>query len=83
MSLTIVARLKPMYVCICNAITDSQIREAAEAGADDLWALQNELGVASGCGTCSENASEILSEVRAARINSEFAQPSIYRPRVA
>ena len=41
-----------MYVCICNAITDRQIRRAAKAGVEDLWGLQKELGVASGCGTC-------------------------------
>ena len=39
-----------MYVCICNAITDKQIRQAAESGVRDLWQLQSELGVASGCG---------------------------------
>ena len=37
-----------MYVCICNAITENQIRSAAEAGATDLWHLQSELGVAAG-----------------------------------
>ena len=35
-----------MYICICNAITDKQIRKAAEAGASDLWGLQAKLGVA-------------------------------------
>ena len=35
-----------MYICICNAISDKDIRRAAEAGATDLWALQSELGVA-------------------------------------
>ena len=35
-----------MYVCICNAITDKQIRAAAESGTTDLWGLQAELGAA-------------------------------------
>jgi len=51
-----------MYVCICNAITDKQIRQAAESGVRDLWQLQRELGVASNCGKCKETAIEILSE---------------------
>ena len=69
-----------MYVCICNAITDKQIRKAAEAGATDLWALQAELGVASGCGSCMETAAEILSEVRSQR---RVVTPTIYTPAAA
>jgi len=33
-----------MYVCICNAVTDKQIRQAARSGVEDLWGLQRELG---------------------------------------
>jgi len=69
-----------MYICICNAITDKQIRSAAEAGATDLWALQAELGVASGCGSCKEMASEILHEVRNQR---RVAEPRRYIPAMA
>ena len=69
-----------MYVCICNAVTDSQIRKAAEAGVEDLWDLRRELGVASGCGSCKEMASEILSEVR--REKARF-EPVRYQPNVA
>lgn len=72
-----------MYVCICNAVTDKQIRRAAKAGASDLWALQRELGVATGCGTCKQNASEILGEVRAEARSTSVAQPVLYRPAVA
>lgn len=56
-----------MYVCICNAITDKQIRKAAESGVRDLWQLQRELGVASNCGKCKETAIEILSECKLGR----------------
>jgi bacterioferritin-associated ferredoxin len=65
-----------MYVCICNAITDKQIRKAAKAGTTDLWGLQAELGVATGCGSCKEAASEILAEYR----GRPAPQPSIYTP---
>ena len=68
-----------MYVCICNAITDKQIRKAARAGATDLWALQKELGVASGCGSCMEAASEILAEYR----SRPAPRPMVYTPAVA
>ena len=65
-----------MYVCICNAITDKQIRKAAAAGATDLWDLQRELGVATNCGSCKEMASDILRE-------SAATEPRMYRPATA
>ena len=70
-----------MYVCICNAITDQQIRDAADEGVGDLWALQSALGVATNCGSCKEAASEILRESRktaAARV-----EPRVYIPATA
>ena len=76
-----------MYVCVCNAITDKQIRAAAEGGTTDLWALQAELGVASGCGSCKEVAAEILAEYRRARgrrlAGHPVAQPQVYVPALA
>jgi bacterioferritin-associated ferredoxin len=69
-----------MYVCICNAITDKQIRKAAESGVEDLWGLQRELGVAAGCGSCKEMASDILRENRQAKARFE---PVHYRPAAA
>ncbi len=69
-----------MYVCICNAITDKQIRKAAESGVQDLWGLQRELGVAVGCGACKEMASEILLESREAHA---LGEPVVYEPKVA
>jgi bacterioferritin-associated ferredoxin len=77
-----------MYVCICNAITDKQIRAAAESGTTDLWGLQAELGVAAGCGSCMEMASEILAEYRRPARRSEPARdrapgPQVYVPAIA
>jgi bacterioferritin-associated ferredoxin len=66
-----------MYVCICNAVTDKQIRKAAQAGVEDLWGLQRELGVAVGCGACKEMAAEILGESRRAKARFE---PVRYQP---
>jgi len=69
-----------MYVCICNAITDQQIRQAAKAGIRDFGGLQRELGVAAGCGSCKDVASEILQETRQ---GSRYAEPVIYQPALA
>lgn len=75
-----------MYVCVCNAITDKQIRAAAEAGTTEFWRLQAELGVATNCGSCSEVASEILAEYREKRPavasgrRRRPAKPIVYEP---
>ena len=69
-----------MYVCICNAITDKQIRKAAKSGVRDVWELQRELGVAAGCGSCVEAASDILRE---SRQRHSLAEPVIYQPALA
>jgi bacterioferritin-associated ferredoxin len=69
-----------MYVCICNAITDKQIRQAAESGVANLWELQKELGVASNCGSCKEAAAQILQENRPTR---EKFEPRVYVPSTA
>lgn len=72
-----------MYVCICNAVTDKQIRKAAESGVLDLWSLQRELGVAVACGACKEMASEILHEYREYREARALREPVVYEPKVA
>ena len=69
-----------MYVCICNAVTDRQIRDAAEAGVTNLRDLQSTLGVAAGCGSCKETASELLRETRQRR---KAVMPRIYTPALA
>ena len=56
-----------MYVCICKAVTDREIRKAAAKGADNLYELRESLGVASGCGGCADQAQQILDEAAARR----------------
>jgi bacterioferritin-associated ferredoxin len=56
-----------MYVCICNAITDSEIRQAAAQGATDLQQLKDGLGVATCCGSCESCAVEILQQEASTR----------------
>jgi len=49
-----------MYVCVCNAVREVEIREAVEQGCRELDHLSAELGVGEGCGTCLEYAKAIL-----------------------
>lgn len=53
-----------MYVCLCNAVTERQVRECAEGGACSLDELAASLGVGAGCGRCRECAAQVLAETR-------------------
>ena len=51
-----------MYICICNAITDRQIVQAAEQGARSPDDLAHGLGVGVGCGRCTSCAIALVQE---------------------
>ena len=56
-----------MYVCICNGVTDRDIRQAADAGCRSLAELTMRTGCGATCGTCLDMAAQLLHEARAAR----------------
>ncbi|HEY0178253.1 MAG TPA: (2Fe-2S)-binding protein [Dokdonella sp.] len=49
-----------MYVCLCNAVTDRAIREAAAAGVRTFAELSVRTGCSSCCGSCEDLAREIF-----------------------
>ena len=51
-----------MYVCICNAVTDSDIRNAVGEGVVSMRQLRLSTGCGSTCGSCDEMADEILQQ---------------------
>lgn len=51
-----------MYVCVCNSVTDSDIRAAAERGVATLRDLSRELKVATCCGRCATCAKHVLDQ---------------------
>ena len=51
-----------MYVCICNAVTERAIHEAARRGIATLDALSQSTGCGAGCGSCRELAIMVLDE---------------------
>jgi len=53
-----------MYICVCQAVTDRQIIQAAGNGAKNLRDLRRELLVASECGLCAECARNCLKTAR-------------------
>ena len=59
-----------MYVCICNPVTESDVRVCVSRGACSLTDLQAQLGVALQCGQCASVALAIVEEMTGpARVN--------------
>jgi bacterioferritin-associated ferredoxin len=54
-----------MYICICNAIREKDLRRAACEQSGDAEALYGKLGFAPQCRQCLEDAEQIVSEARA------------------
>ena len=54
-----------MYVCICNGVTERDIRQAAEAGCRTIPELTMRTGAGSNCGSCLDMAAELLASTRA------------------
>ena len=53
-----------MYVCVCLAVTERQIHQAASAGAKTVQDLRRDLGLGSDCGRCTGCARQCLKEAR-------------------
>lgn len=53
-----------MYVCICNAIRECELREAARKVPGDADAVYAALGKTPQCGQCLDDAAMILIEER-------------------
>jgi len=54
-----------MYICVCNAVTERQVKQAVNEGADTMRDLRHRLGVAGECGRCAKCALDCLREHRA------------------
>jgi bacterioferritin-associated ferredoxin len=51
-----------MYVCLCQGVTDGQIRDAILEGCCSYKEVRQTLGVASKCGKCACLAKEVVRE---------------------
>lgn len=51
-----------MYVCVCNAVTDTHIKAAVDEGASTMRDLREKLDVATCCGKCGTCAKQVLNK---------------------
>jgi bacterioferritin-associated ferredoxin len=49
-----------MIVCVCNNISDREIRQAVDLGLSSMDELRRDLGVATCCGKCATYAEEVF-----------------------
>lgn len=49
-----------MYVCMCAAVTEAEVRACARAGARSLEDVAEACAAGTGCGSCHERVHTIL-----------------------
>lgn len=62
-----------MYICVCNAVTERDIRHCAKLGCS-LEDLRDQLGVGTGCGKCTQATKAILREECSCNSESPWLQ---------
>lgn len=65
-----------MYVCVCNGVTDKQIRQACDEGVTTFSGLQKQLKVATCCGRCRDCANSLVEEHLAQQLPLLSAAPA-------
>ncbi|MBA5639238.1 (2Fe-2S)-binding protein [Duganella sp. LX20W] len=72
-----------MIVCVCNNISDREIRQAVELGLRTMDELREQLGVATCCGQCADCAQSVL-DTQLAKMNaSTLNATTLKRPVLA
>jgi bacterioferritin-associated ferredoxin len=70
-----------MIVCVCNNISDREIRQAVELGLTTMEELRRDLGVSTCCGQCFDCAEEILGQHLAkAEASTQIQETVLKRP---
>ncbi|MGK0297006.1 MAG: bacterioferritin-associated ferredoxin [Gammaproteobacteria bacterium] len=56
-----------MYVCVCRAVTERDIRKAIDEGAQSVRDLREKLKVTESCGSCLETVKQCLNEAKSSQ----------------
>ncbi|MET3131040.1 bacterioferritin-associated ferredoxin [Oxalobacteraceae bacterium GrIS 1.11] len=66
-----------MIVCVCNNISDREIRLAVDLGLRTMAELRRDLGVATCCGKCHTCAKEVLRDHVSGMQERVLARPAL------
>jgi len=74
-----------MIVCVCNNISDREIRQAVDLGLSSMAELRRDLGVATCCGKCASCAKQVLGThlARSAERTTSVTELSFRTPQAA
>lgn len=61
-ALSILGIFQVMYVCVCNAVRDRDLRQAAQSGCRSFSEVQALTKVATCCGRCEPMAREVFDQ---------------------
>ncbi|MFF0488028.1 (2Fe-2S)-binding protein [Nocardia sp. NPDC003482] len=53
-----------MYVCICNAVSETDVHSCVAAGACSMKQVKARCGWQSGCGNCTRRLAEVIGQAR-------------------
>jgi bacterioferritin-associated ferredoxin len=56
-----------VFVCICHAVTDREILEHIQLGADSEDEIGRRCGAGTGCGSCLDRICDLIDETTLAR----------------
>ena len=59
-----------MIVCVCNNISDREIRQAVDLGLSSMGELRRDLGVGTCCGKCASCAKQVLGDYLETKITA-------------
>jgi bacterioferritin-associated ferredoxin len=61
-----------MYVCICHAVTDVELRDCIGEGARTVEEIGDACGAGTGCGTCLDTVDVLLAAELAPSVMSDL-----------
>ena len=63
-----------MIVCVCNAISEQEIKDWVELGGSSMSELSDDLGLGTYCGSCRDCARQIVTDSVQARLPDAIHQ---------
>lgn len=68
-----------MYVCVCNGVTERDIRQAAAGGCRSMTELTMRTGCGATCGSCVPTACALLEEIEREAVEHANGNVVVFR----